>query len=100
MFYAIRVWTSLLGNPSKAGFLNKRSCLAAALSVTEFEQTLLKIWSHFGVLLMSDLDVELTTRIGLGGSLLNKCSRLARALGVAYYTNMRDMNWITLRCVT
>jgi hypothetical protein len=44
----------------EAGSLNKCSCLARALGVTKFITIIAMFWSHFVVLLKSDLDVQQT----------------------------------------
>ncbi len=41
----------------EAGLLNKRSCLAKTFGVTKFIIVISVIWSHYVVLLKSDLDV-------------------------------------------
>ncbi len=45
---------------SEAGLLNLSSYLACALSVTKIAIARYMIFSHFGVLLRSDLDVQQT----------------------------------------
>ncbi len=48
---------SVQRSSSKAGLLNKSSCLAPTLGVTKF---IIVTGSHFAVLLKSDLDVQQT----------------------------------------
>jgi len=56
----------------KASLLNKRSSLAPALGVTNLHLPELPFWSHFVVLLKSDLDVNKprSSHIMLNSSLL------------------------------
>ncbi len=51
--------------------------------------------SHFVVLLESDFEVEQTET-----GLLNKCSCLARALGVTKFISMRYIIMVSLCCAT
>jgi hypothetical protein len=54
-------------------------------------------WSHFAVLLKSDLNVQQThSKAGL----LNKSSHLAPALGVTKFTIPTDIILVTLCCAT
>jgi hypothetical protein len=48
---------------AEASLLNKGSCFARALGVTKF---IIVIWSHFVVLLKSDLNVQKKTPLRLG----------------------------------
>jgi hypothetical protein len=45
---------------SEAGLVNKSSLLAKALGMTKFKTIIAITWSHFVVLLRSDLDVQQT----------------------------------------
>jgi hypothetical protein len=90
-FYLIKLFTDFYWQPSywlgelasfnsqspEASSLKKCSCLGRALGVTNFQIWEIQFWSHFVVLLKTDLDVQ-QTRL----SSQNKCSCLAHALGV------------------
>ncbi len=75
--------------------MNKSSRLAPALGVTKFIIVTDKLWSHFVVLLKSDLDVQQTHL-----SLLNKSSHLALALSATKFVNANAMSLVTLCCNT
>jgi hypothetical protein len=80
---------------AETGLLNKSSFLAPALGVTNLQIQEICFWSHFVLLLKSDLDVRQTE-----AGLLNKCSFVARALGVTKFIIITDMIWVTLCCAT
>ncbi len=75
--------------------LNKSSCLASFLSVNKFFIVVGKIWSHFAVLLKSDLDVKQTKHRKW---FVKQKLLLGYFLGVAKFTTITAMNLVTLCC--
>ncbi len=55
----------LLFNQREVGLLNRNSHLARTLAVTEFTNVRNMIWSHFFVILMSDLNDQQTHLRGI-----------------------------------
>jgi hypothetical protein len=63
--------------------------------VTQHNDTQHIVAQHYYTIIITQYNRKLSV-----ASLLNKCSCLARALGVANFTNMRDIILVTLCCAT